>query len=392
MRILVLDTIHGGAELAAALRGAGHQVDEVDVYRGEGGIPVEEALVRTYDLVTAPVHLDPDHPLLRQHGPAVSHHEMVGWVLRAHLPRPFIEITGARGKTTTAHALASLLPGPGILHTSTGTYRYPERVRLWKRSITPASLIPAAHEAWRIGGWLVAEESLGVTGTGDVAVLTSPDDYPIAAGRKRAITEKCRLISRTRIVVLPPGIDLPRKTVAADEMVSFDGPVCRFSGRGIVGTFANPLCTLAGYRAALSLAAATACVIGVDPSPLAEFTALPGRMATRWEGDLLIVDNANSGTNVATTLDAARYARTLAGNGALTLVIGEEARAVCEGFSPEDVRRAVSAVGPTGIVYVGEAWCTAGEEHTAASLDEGLDLARSITPEGAIILAVKTWR
>ena len=392
MRILVLDTIHGGAELAAALRGAGHQVDEVDVYRGEGGIPVEEALVRTYDLVTAPVHLDPDHPLLRQHGPAVSHHEMVGWVLRAHLPRPFIEITGARGKTTTAHALASLLPGPGILHTSTGTYRYPERVRLWKRSITPASLIPAAHEAWRIGGWLVAEESLGVTGAGDVAVLTSPEDYPIAAGRKRAITEKCRLLSRTRIVVLPPGIDLPRKTVAADEMVSFDGPVCRFSGRGIVGTFANPLCTLAGYRTALSLAAATACVIGVDPSPLAEFTALPGRMATRWEGDLLIVDNANSGTNVATTLDAARYARTLAGNGALTLVIGEEARAVCEGFSLEDTRRAVSAVEPTGVVYVGEAWCTAGEEHTAASLDEGMDLARRITPAGAIVLAVKMWR
>ncbi|MDD4253286.1 MAG: coenzyme F430 synthase, partial [Methanoculleus horonobensis] len=160
MRVLVLDTIHGGAELAVALRGAGHQVDEVDVYLGRAGIPVEEALVRTYDLVTAPVHLDPDHPLLRRHGPAVSHHEMVKRVLDGHLPHPFIEITGARGKTTTAHALAALMPGPGILHTSTGTYRYPERERLWKKSITPASLIVAAREAERIGGWLVAEESL----------------------------------------------------------------------------------------------------------------------------------------------------------------------------------------------------------------------------------------
>ena len=384
MQILVLDTIHGGAELAVALRGAGHQVDEVDVYLGQAGIPVEEALVRTYDLVTAPVHLDPDHPLLRRHGPAISHHEMVKWVLDGRLPHPFIEITGARGKTTTAHALAALMPGPGILHTSTGTYRYPERERLWKKSITPASLIVAAREAERIGGWLVAEESLGVTAAGDVAVLTSPDDYPVAAGKKHAITEKCRLLSRARTVVLPPGIALSGG-VAADGMVSFDGPVCRYEGCGIAGTFANPLCTLAGYQTALSLAAATACVLGIDPAPLAEFAALPGRMAARREGDLLIVDNANSGTNMMTTIEAARYARELSGSEILTLVIGEETRAVCEGFSPEDVRRAVSAVGPTRIVYVGEG-------HAAATLEAGLALARSITPAGAIVLAVKMWR
>jgi len=386
MQILVLDTIHGGAELARALRGSGHQVDEVDVYRGKAGIPVEEALERSYDLVTAPVHLDPAHPLLQRHGPAVSHHEMVGWVIRGRrTPHPFIEITGARGKTTTAHALASLLPGAGILHTSTGTYRYPERERLWKRSITPASLIPAAHEARRIGGWLIAEESLGVTGAGDVAVLTSPEDYPVAAGRKHAITEKCRQLARARIVVLPPGIDLAGRTVAAGDIVSFDGPVCRYAWGGITGTFENPLCTLEGYRTPLALAAATACVLGIDPAPLAGFAALPGRMASRREGNLLIVDNANSGTNVETTVEAARYARALAGNGTLTLVIGEEARAICEGFSPEDIARAVSAVGPTATVYVGEG-------HEAATLDEGLTQARNITPSGAIVLAVKTWR
>ena len=384
MRILVLDTIHGGAELAGALRGAGHEADEVDVYRGKAGISIEEALVRTYDLVTAPVHLDPDHPLLRRHGPAVSHHEMVQRVLEGRLPHPFIEITGARGKTTTAHALASLLPGPGILHTSTGTYRYPERELLWKRSITPASLIVAAHEAERIGGWLIAEESLGVTGAGDVAVLTSTEDYPVAAGKKQAIAEKCRLLSGARRIVLPPGIDLPGAT-AADRMVSFEGQTCRFSGNGICGAFENPLCTLAGYRTPLMLAAATACVLGVDPTPLGRFAALPGRMAARREGDVLIVDNANSGTNTATTIEAARYARELSGNGPLTIVIGEEARAVCEGFSAEDVRRTVAAVEPAATVYVGEG-------HTAATLNEGLAIARSITPAGAIVLAVKTWR
>ncbi|MDK2990209.1 MAG: coenzyme synthetase [Methanoculleus sp.] len=384
MRILVLDTIHGGADLAGALRGAGHQVDEVDVYRGKAGIPIEEGFVRTYDLVTAPVHLDPDHPLLRHHGPAVPHHEMVRRVLDGRLPHPFIEITGAQGKTTTAHALASLLPGPGILHTSTGTYRYPERELLWKKSITPAALIPAVREAERIGGWLVAEESLGVAAAGDVAVLTSTEDYPVAAGKKNALTEKCRLLSRARTVVLPPGIDLA-EAIDAGKMVSFEGQTCRYVGYGICGSFENQLCTLAGYRTPLMLAAATACVLGIDPAPLAEFAALPGRMAARWEGDLLILDNANSGTNMTTTIEAARYARELSGSETLTLVIGEEARAVCEGFCPEDVRRTVAAVRPSATVYVGEG-------HPAATLESGLELAREITPAGAIVLAVKTWR
>jgi len=386
MRILVLDTIHGGAELARVLRGSGYQVDEVDVYRGRGGIPIEEALKRSYNLVTAPVHLDPDHPLLQRHGPAISHHEMVGRIIGGRrTPQLFIEITGARGKTTTAHALASLLPGPGILHTSTGTYRYPEQAHLWKRSITPASLIPAAHEARRIGGWLIAEESLGVTGAGDVAVLTSPEDYPIAAGKKHAMAEKCRLLSRARVTVLPPGVDLPGRTVAVDDVTAIDDDVCRYGRGTIAGTFTNPLLTLEGYRTPLSLAATTACTLGIDPAPLASFTALPGRMASWREGGRVIVDNANSGTNVATTVEAARYARTLTDGGALTLVIGEEARAICEGFSPEDIVQAVSTVRPTATVYVGEG-------HEAATLDAGLDRARETTPSGAIVLAVKTWR
>ena len=36
MRVLVLDTIHGGDDIAAALRRRGDEVDAVDVYRGSG--------------------------------------------------------------------------------------------------------------------------------------------------------------------------------------------------------------------------------------------------------------------------------------------------------------------------------------------------------------------
>ena len=128
MRILVLDTIHGGKQISRAFAARGDAVDLVDVYRGETAVDVKTALSRTYDLIVAPVHLDPDHPLLKHATvPVISHHEAVRQLLGDDIPRPMIEITGARGKTTTAHALASLLPGKGILHTSNGTFRFPEK-------------------------------------------------------------------------------------------------------------------------------------------------------------------------------------------------------------------------------------------------------------------------
>ncbi len=339
------------------------------------------------------MHLDPDHPLLKRHGNALSHHEVVRLLLEGRLPHPTIEITGARGKTTTAHALAHLMQGPGILHTSAGTRQYPEARILWQRSITPASVLAAADAARECDGWLIAEESLGVTGAGNVAVLTSADDYPVAAGKKRALAEKCRSLSRAKVVVAPPGVAIPASTVVrTDEATVCSGTTVQYDWNGITGEFTSPLCELAGYALPLALAATTACVLGIDPAPLAEFAALPGRMAARVEDGILIVDNANSGTNVATTVEAARYARRLSGSDAVTLVIGVLSQTVCEGFPAEEIERAVAAVRPEHVVYAGEEWVASGRPHTAADLTEGLRVARSLTRHGSIVLAVKTWR
>ena len=137
MQILVLDTIHGGREIGDRYASQGHDVDVVDVYKGSTPALAEMAITRTYDLIIAPVHLDPAHLLLaNRHAPVISHHEAVRRLLGDALPVTMIEITGTRGKTTTAHALAHLLPGKGVLHTSTGTYSYPAKDLLEKRSIT----------------------------------------------------------------------------------------------------------------------------------------------------------------------------------------------------------------------------------------------------------------
>jgi hypothetical protein len=151
------------------------------------------------------------------------------------------------------------------------------------------------------------------------------------------------------------------------------------------------------------LAAAAGMMLGVDPTPLNHFAALPGRMAVRYEKTILIVDNANTGTNAATTLCAARYARHLAGTDELTLVIGQAAGdgAVCEGFTSDQIASAIEKVQPEKVIRVGrvpdpgsdagrsvqesiDAYCT--------TLDEGLKAALEKTDRGSIVLAVKTWR
>lgn len=393
MRILVLDTIHGGTEIAGALQEGRHSVDAVDVYRGEIGVPAAEAARRSYDLVVAPVHLDPDHPLLGRAPECITHHEAVRRLLGPCRPTPMVEVTGARGKTTTATALAHVLGGRGVLHTSMGTFLFPERRRLWRRSITPASVLSAAEEAVACGGWLIAEESLGVSGTDDLAILTSGDDYPCAAGKKRALVEKvCSLAAAPRVLV-PEGVRVPG-AVVADAVAVVEGTCCTYRYGKVQGSFENPLLALRGYRTPLQLAAAAACLLGRDPFGLATFSPLPGRMAVSRERGRLTVDCANSGACREVALDAAAYARALDGDAPLVLVIGTEGQTICEGFPAAEVRAAVEAISPDRLVVVGDYDATdlPHDTVTAADLEDGIRRAEQMSNGGTIVLAVKTWR
>lgn len=388
MEILVLDTIHGGRELAGALEGMGHSVEVIDVYRAK-----ERPSREHYDLLVAPVHLDPENYALGVTATRrITHHEAVAWALWDCVPHPMVEVTGAQGKTTTAHAMAHLMHGRGVLHTSMGTFGYPDRKLLWRSSITPASVIRAARAAWEMNGWLVAEVSLGVTGIGDLAVLTSPKDYTIAGGKKRALDAKLEALTRAPLALLPPELEATHEHgIHADALTRVEGESCCFAWGGREGAYTNPLLLLQGYRLPLRLATAAALLLGIDPSPLGRFRALEGRMSVRREGNLVIVDNANSGTNRETTLEAARHARRIAGCDEITLVIGEERRAVCEGFPRGEVLGTIEEVRPAHVVLVGISVETKGFK-SASTLEEGLEMARGLTERGSIVLAVKTWR
>jgi hypothetical protein len=126
-------------------------------------------------------------------------------------------------------------------------------------------------------------------------------------------------------------------------------------------------------------------------------------MSLSQENGIVIIDNANSGTNTDTTVCAARYARHCAGTGELTLVIGqaEGDGAVCEGFFEGQILDAIEKVRPSHVILVGrypgcgtsraealrgmaDAFCT--------TLEEGRTMAVRRAQNGSIVLSVKTWR
>lgn len=403
MRVLVLDTIHGGLIIKERYEGLGHYVDAVDVYRREAGISLEESKKRDYDLIVSPVHLDPAYRITCPGGRQISHHEAVRDLAEKGNAGPVIEITGSRGKTTTAHALAYLMKGKGVLHSSMGTWEYPEKQLLWRRSVTPASVIPALEEASGISGWCIAEVSLGVTGVGDIAILTSFQDYPIAGGERRAIDAKVsslkycpKLVSEAQ----PEGY--VGENICVDDVTLVDGDACAYAFDGIEGVFTNPLLTLSGYMMPLRLAAATAMLLGIDPAPLESFEALSGRMSHEFVDGRLILDNSNSGTNAVTTDEACVYARVISGIEDIVLVIGLEAKNICEGFPVRDVAAAIRTIEPSVIVYVGdengfnELNDMPGLKGYALIKDDSLENARKTAmelPGGMpVVLSVKTWR
>ena len=377
MRVLVLDTIHGGSVLAEALVRHGDDVDAVDVYRGKM-MSADDAEKRKYDIITAPVHLDPDHPLVSVPGTHLTHHQMTARLLPPCSAR-IIEITGARGKTTTAFAVASALPGKTILHTSAGTFVYPEKRLLFKKSITPASLLFAVSAANAEGAdWIVAEESLGVCGTGDIGILTSDADYRIAAGKKSALSAKLKSLAACKTLLVPDSLPVDGAHTP-EKLVIRDG--CRFSTK-TCGSFENRLAEVPGYADALSFAAAAAVLLHLDVTPLARFTGCEGRMIFSVKDGVPVLDNANSGTNRDNIIAAAAYLKTKTGKPYI-LVTGSSAHTVCEGLSDADIEEAVYRTSPASVIR-------ADGRDVEELMNEAVSAAKK--QDCAVLFCVKTWR
>jgi hypothetical protein len=223
---------------------------------------------------------------------------------------------------------------------------------------------------------------------GNLAILTSGDDYACAAGARSALACKLASAERAPRLLVAEGVAAEhRQLVRAESLAPCEGGTCTIPGVEI----ANPLATLPAYQNAVQLAAAAALLLGADPRRLGAMGPVPGRLAARYEAGRTTVDDANSGTTRLTACEAAAYARALSPGMPLSLVVGEEHRAVCDGFPPGDVAAAIVAVDPGLAVIVGPpGW--AGAVLEAGTLEAGRAAALWAGGAGAIVLAVKTWR
>jgi UDP-N-acetylmuramyl pentapeptide synthase len=400
----VLDTIHGARTLAEAIESAGLRATALDVYHSS---PEMEG----YDLVVSPVHLWPGNPALLQARnlgkPVITHHQAVGDLLAGQSDLKVVEVTGTRGKTTTALILSLVLSfrHKVVSHTTRG-------IELWAGgksrplrsglSITPANVLLAYRIALEErADILICEVSLGGTGLADVGIITSLEgDYLIAKNTLWASTAKLQMLALSR-----PGFRLVSSTDAKLSSEMTFGPGGQVDCLGDRLSFQGKSVPLeleegfhpAGYLSAISAGAAASLILGLDleeiSSALEGFRGLEGRMKHTKLGSVDVYDNSNSGLRSSGVESALDYA---SGEGRLAAVVGEEAETVCEGMDIPRLLELLSARREKidHLILVGrrlEPYALSLNAQWAMDLTSGFEMAKALSPD-RILLCVKCFR
>ena len=402
-RVAVLDTIHGAKIIARQMVQSGIQAEALEVYHHVSSL-------EGFDEVVAPVHLSPENPNLfeaRRRGiRIITHHQAVGELMSIPDDLETIEITGTHSKTSTALLLAMILSGQKrvLSHTTRGLEIWDcGTPRLLKRglSITPANVILALQEALtQKAGALICEISLGGTGLAKYGVLTSlSGDYRIADGTKWASTAKLQMLSLARKgAYLAANADC---RLSPDISFGKGGSICATPIELIYGKERHRLSMgedldFPGYQTAISGAAAAAEILGLKRdeviSALEGFDGFSGRMKIERLEGRTIFDGSNSGLKV---IDIDRALDKAKGSD-LAVVVGEDAKTVCEGLDvpllAELLRRRRSEI--KELILVGERLRPLAAElgaKTAKDLADGLEKAEVCRPE-RLLSVVKCFR
>ncbi len=249
-KFAVLDLTHGGIPIAKSLAAAGNEVSGVDVYgtvKPETLLELEERYgihcsktplpTSGFDLIVAPVHLDPAYPMFvearAQKKSVLSHHEIVGEILKGDSRLSGIktvEVTGVKAKTSTASLLADMLSRQfeGVLHTSRGLeyWKVGASSLIYKGlSITPGSILVAIEKVFEAGlkpDFFIFEISIGGTGTADLGILTTlSPDYGIANNTALASEAKLQLIRNAKpksILLINAGAEKALKAAKKNQV------------------------------------------------------------------------------------------------------------------------------------------------------------------------------
>ena len=251
MNNLVIDLTHGGVKISISLAKKGHNVLAYDIYNTLNTIDgkmldvYDVELIQLEDLskfkgdmrVIYPIHLPLTHDEIRSYNPDLNytfttHHGIVKELLTDwgdDIPK--IEITGVKGKTSSAFMLKEILidENPLIL-SSLGALLYENRQEIVLKkniSITPANIKETIDLAYKIANPIckiaegtvesenlrkyssaIFECSLGVSGIGDIGLLTNiSENYPIARNQSCASEAKKQVFGCNIVVANKESLD-----------------------------------------------------------------------------------------------------------------------------------------------------------------------------------------
>ncbi len=259
MNILVIDLTHGGVKIAVSLAKKGKSVYCFDIYNTIKNI--EKRMLDIYGIeliqlddlkkfngdlkVIYPIHLPLSNDEIKQYNPDlnytfITHHDAVAEILNdwgKDINK--IEVTGVKGKTSCVFMLKDILidDNPLIL-SSLGALIYEDKkeIILQKNiSITPANTKKCIDLAYRLanpicGGEIknqiyncaIFESSLGVSGIGDVGLLTNiVEDYPIAKNKSSASIDKKQVFKCDIVCCEKESLDKYYSAIKHEKINSF---------------------------------------------------------------------------------------------------------------------------------------------------------------------------
>ena len=423
-KILVLDPIHGAEVIAEELKELGKDAEVFNPYRKS---------VYTnrldHDLVISPVHLNPNFEIvkhaLKNDIPFMTHHEAVKEI--AAIKNLFgdpkmVEVTGTVGKTAVCELICQLVKDKKVLsHTSSAT-RFKsaeEEIRFPRLSITPASVLKVmsiAKEKNLKPDIAVLEISLGLTGIGDVGVITSlKEDYRIAGGTKDAAVAKKASIKNfdDRSIIVHPGlsdVNMSGNTFGDKDknlwIEEYENKVILNQLRTINGDFStgeiafkpfDSFIDTEYYRSSLEAAFCAVLSLGIPPEEInTTISAVEGRMKLEKVKGRFLIDNSNSGTNLKFLAEIIEMARRISEK--VILIVGEESEYVCEGVDLDELKKVVDqrASDFVEIIIVGDDFkgkIKGKNVFFSAGLAAALEKAINDSEEGSVIVSnVKTWR
>ena len=448
-RVAVLDLTHGGAVIARHFLKIAGTVAAVDVYgtlSPESLRDLESEGIKTsknpmnsldFDMIVAPVHLDINYPMLVKAAkykiPIISHHAAVGKILKNYglQNKTIIEITGTKAKTSTSILLAGILSRKKnvVSHTSRGLEDWSTGKVIKKGlSITPASVLTAIDEvlfAELDPNVYIFEISLGGTGSADIGVITTiANDYKIANNTGLASDAKRQMILNAKpgstlvinndalrffgacrrdvkVVSFSDSIDASCN-VYYEEINSKGGTIAYFldGKHGRIKVYEASDYDIISYKTAFVCATAVALAMGVEASnierSLRDFKGAEGRMKKISLEGRTLIDNSNSGMDIRSAEKALSFSQ--AQGGKIIMVLGEEAKEVCEGLDPAGVERFIQKHinELSDLILVGERMKPLVREkkiHYANDLTSAIELAKELSREKYIILScVKCFR